>query len=273
MLLLFTKLVIPRSSFIGHLSGIVIGYPLAWNMVNWLTLPTVVSAAVIAWVCTERLYVWTFPGYAASNIDLEGVAPAVGLRHYKIAHILSYFLLASVPVGVYLMGLGQALPRAVLAFLAWSAAHACRVEWLNTSSLTRETCGRLMLAGVWFATAMMLYDACSLAASVVATELLVGCGLYIGYVRLHMQYLIFMTMVQGIYAALMFGNIMEARGAALLLSRVGCDAVSVVEDLKTLTAPCAWCCGSSSGSSGVTTPFSGTAHRLSNSSSSGIVHV
>jgi membrane associated rhomboid family serine protease len=260
-LLVFTKLLLPRSSFIGHLSGIVIGYPLAWNLLHWLTLPVMVSCLAVAWACTEKVYVWTYPGYAASNIDLEAVMPPGVLRQYKVVRILSYFFVLAAPVAVYLMGLGQLLPRAVLAFLCWSAAHACRVEALLTSGAVKEACGRLMVVAVWFATGMLLYDACSLVTTLSAWPLLTGNGLTVSYVRLNMYFLSFMAMVEGLYALLLFSLALEARGASGALSRVSCGAEDVVEDMRVLCLPCS-ACETAVGSSNTTVPFSGTAYRL-----------
>lgn len=259
-LLVFTKVLIPRSSFVGHLSGIVIGYPLAWSLLHWLTLPTMLGCLAAAWVCTERVLVWTFPGYAADNIDLEALLPGTALRHYKIVRILSFFLVLSVPVAVYVMGAGQLVPRAVLAFLGWSAAHACRVEAVLSAGAAKESSGRLMLVAVWFAVGMLLYDACTLAATLSAWQLLVGNGLSVSYLRLHMYYLSFMLMVQGLYALMLFGNALEARGAAGALGRVGCGAEEVVQDLRLLCAPCSLCERAVDANS--TVPFSGAGHRL-----------
>lgn len=275
ILLAFTKLIIPRSSFVGHLSGIIIGYPLAWNMLNWLTLPLVISIVLCWWLISERPYVWSYPGFAATSIDLEGVMSAMVLRFYKIQHIVAYFLVFSLPVAVYVMGIGQLLPRALLGFLAWSSAQAFRIEQLNSSPLTKENCGRIMVVALWLSTATLLYDSCSLAGSVISTELLLGCGLKMGYIRLHMQFLIFMVLVESTHTILLLGNVLEARGAAPLLSRMRCDVVAVVDDLMLLTRPCAGCCpsGAITSSGGGVVPFSGPAHRLSNQTSSHVVHV
>ena len=80
ILLVFTKLIISRSSFVGHLSGIIIGYPLAWNLLQWVTLPTITSMVICAWLYVERSFVWLFPGFAAAIIDLEGVMSPMVLR-------------------------------------------------------------------------------------------------------------------------------------------------------------------------------------------------
>jgi len=81
LLLVATKLIIPRSSFIGHMSGIVIGYPVAWNALDWLSPP--LFLAVIAWgfVYTQALLPWRFPGYTQAA-DLTEYASPLQLTKY-----------------------------------------------------------------------------------------------------------------------------------------------------------------------------------------------
>ncbi len=63
VLLVITKVIIPRSSFMGHLSGIVAGFPLAWHLLDWLHPLTVVSVLASAAVLHARdhLWVWSLP--------------------------------------------------------------------------------------------------------------------------------------------------------------------------------------------------------------------
>ena len=176
------------------------------------------------------------------------------------------------------MGIAQLVPRVLLGFLSWSAAQAFRIERLNTSLQTKDNCGRIMIIAMYLSTAVLLYDACSLSGSIVSTELLVGSGLRMGYIRLHMQFLIFIVIVESFHTLLQLSNVLETRGAAVLLSRLRCDVVAVVEDLKTLTFPCTPCCPSPSvnpftgsitgfisgeSSQARLVAFNGTAHRLS----------
>ena len=63
VLLIATKFLLPRTSFIGHLSGIIIGYPLAWKALNWLTPPVSYSIFAMWVISRDWLFVWTFKGY------------------------------------------------------------------------------------------------------------------------------------------------------------------------------------------------------------------
>eukprot|EP00605_Chrysophyceae_sp_TOSAG23-4_P002529 GSChrysophyteH1.ASY1.ANO1.2794.1 assembled CDS len=93
VLLLVTKVIIPRSSFIGHLSGILIGYPLAWVLFplevgvsggaeQWVACGHPlwqVFAMLAAYFCapwfhagdSARLWVWTFPGFETRSFSVE----------------------------------------------------------------------------------------------------------------------------------------------------------------------------------------------------------
>eukprot|EP00618_Florenciella_parvula_P016515 CAMPEP_0119517024 /NCGR_PEP_ID=MMETSP1344-20130328/34044_1 /TAXON_ID=236787 /ORGANISM="Florenciella parvula, Strain CCMP2471" /LENGTH=78 /DNA_ID=CAMNT_0007554573 /DNA_START=154 /DNA_END=387 /DNA_ORIENTATION=+ len=33
----------PRASMVGHGAGIVLGYPLAWGLISWITTPTLIA--------------------------------------------------------------------------------------------------------------------------------------------------------------------------------------------------------------------------------------
>lgn len=78
ILLFITKLILPRSSFIGHLSGIIIGYPLAWGALNWLTPTILLSMISIVIIYKYNLY----PGYD-NNIS-EGGDDDDSIRYYYI---------------------------------------------------------------------------------------------------------------------------------------------------------------------------------------------
>lgn len=77
VLLIITKIIIPRSSFLGHLSGILIGYPLAWGMLEWLkpSLLCVILSWIVIYVC--KLFVWQFSGYGnntAPDADMYSIS-------------------------------------------------------------------------------------------------------------------------------------------------------------------------------------------------------
>lgn len=62
LLLFLTKLVLPQSSLTGHLAGIVLGFPLAWGLLGWVTPPLLGSVLVICFLFLEGLWVPWLPG-------------------------------------------------------------------------------------------------------------------------------------------------------------------------------------------------------------------
>ena len=68
--LLFTSLVVPQASFIGHLAGIAVGYFVAWDMFAWLdaTSTAVLLLCVVAAAAGTR----------GSGADAEGTAAPLG---------------------------------------------------------------------------------------------------------------------------------------------------------------------------------------------------
>ena len=71
VLLFLTKLIIPRSSFLGHLSGIVLGFPLAWGYLSPVTTPVMGCLCVCMYVYNEgthaSLAAWASECAAASR--------------------------------------------------------------------------------------------------------------------------------------------------------------------------------------------------------------
>lgn len=64
VLLVITKFIIPRSSFVGHLSGIIVGLPLVWGWIDWLTPPILVSILLAMLLYSRNLDVRKYAGYS-----------------------------------------------------------------------------------------------------------------------------------------------------------------------------------------------------------------
>lgn len=47
-MLLAMHYIVPKASFVGHLSGILVGYPLAWGLLAWLGLEALARLSVVA---------------------------------------------------------------------------------------------------------------------------------------------------------------------------------------------------------------------------------
>jgi len=259
-LLIFTKLIMPQSSLIGHLSGIIIGYPLAWNLLNWLTPPLLVSGLIIGYICLERLYVWRFPAFSAENIDLESFVAAHLIRDQKVLLIMGYLFSATLaPALVFFMGLSQIVPRLLEGFLLCSAAYACKTEWCVSLTSVQLDCNQLVLLAAFYMLVLLTYDSCTLLSWFAAEDFIVyGSGLSFWYVQFAAQVLGVVVLIEAAAVAILMKQLLSTSSAALLLAMFRCDSNSIAQDLRLL--------GITSNPVVTTTPFSGTFHRLGEAS-------
>lgn len=258
-LLFFTKLIMPQSSLIGHLSGIIIGYPLAWNLLNWLTPPLLLAGLIIGYICSERLFVWRFPAFSAENIDLESFVEAHLIRDQKLILIVGYLFSASLaPALVFFMGLNQIIPRLLEGFLLCSAAYACRTQWCVSLSSVQHDCNQLVLIAAFYLFVLLTYDTCTLLSWFTAEDFIVyGSGLSYWYVQYATQVLGVVVLIEAAAVMMLMKQLLSTSSAAPLLAMFKCDSSCIAEDLRLFgIAP--------SSSAAVTSPFSGSFHRLSN---------
>eukprot|EP00884_Botryococcus_braunii_P006607 jgi/Botrbrau1/15948/Bobra.0260s0009.1 len=83
--LVFTSIVVPRASFVGHLSGILVGYCLAGGLFDWLT--PVWAMSLGGWIVLlaglrllqqGRLATFGFQAVADGDIERGAVIPTIG---------------------------------------------------------------------------------------------------------------------------------------------------------------------------------------------------
>ena len=136
VLVFLTKFILPRSSLLGHLSGILIGYPLAWGTLNWLTPTIMISICLLVYIHYENLYPWNLAAYRDKYELIDFVSP-LQLRKWYILIGLVYCYIMIAPCFVIVFGFSELVPRFVLAFLMWTSIHARRSVWLteNRNSL------------------------------------------------------------------------------------------------------------------------------------------
>ena len=66
VLLFLTKVIIPRSSFLGHLSGLLVGVPLAWNLLDWMHPQRIVSFLTSLYLLFAHDHLWFWKNSHAS---------------------------------------------------------------------------------------------------------------------------------------------------------------------------------------------------------------
>ncbi|EPS71204.1 rhomboid protein, partial [Genlisea aurea] len=73
--LVFTSIVVPRASFIGHLAGIVVGYAIAWDVIHGMNNYWAVS--MLGWICLAFVCSLKKSGaFSFDFLEIESVADA-----------------------------------------------------------------------------------------------------------------------------------------------------------------------------------------------------
>mmetsp|Transcript_8058 Transcript_8058/g.8087 ORF Transcript_8058/g.8087 Transcript_8058/m.8087 type:complete len:638 (+) Transcript_8058:148-2061(+) len=242
VLLVITKVIIPQSSFLGHLSGIIIGYPLAWNALNWLTPPIALALLAGFLIYKDNLVPFRFPGYE-STPELSDLAPEGPVKRYKQMRFTMYTLCIFSASSILIFGPVQLFFRMVLIFLIWSAVQARRCEWLTDQRSTHNDClSLLFMAAIGSAVAVM-YDVSSLGAAVAAWELLKGCSLSDEYILTGLIFLIALVIVEISFFARIISCLNDIKLAESHLIRWRFNEAALRIDFKVLGLSSLVCCG------------------------------
>lgn len=217
ILLVITKVIIPRSSFLGHLSGIIIGYPLAWNSLNWLTPPIAFSLIAIIIVYKDKLIPMNFIGYDVIVTDYNDLASINPVRRFKQLRTVMWILIFFSIISLFLLSSTQYFPRIVLVLVAWGAVQSRKCEWLSTLRTTHDDCIAVMYLSVVGIIVAILYDISSLASSTAAFDLLLGCSLTKNYIYSCMLLLIFLIMIEIAFFTLMISCLNDIKLAEPIL--------------------------------------------------------
>lgn len=261
-LLLFTKLIIARSSFLGHLSGILIGYPLAWNLLNWLTPPVLVCMLASAYMWKEKLYL--FDRNSSANHDelysnlADFVNPHV-LMYYRVFSLVG-FLVIGLSILIVLAnfnGYGPTAVRCVVGFLVIYAQLARKHSFTSYSNTSETNYVKIMYCTLVVILVVFLYDMTSLTAAYTSYNYLTGSGIPHHVVNTVLSLNIALCVVELSYIVLLLLNLYELPSALHYTSSLRLDKVSIEKDLERLGMKLL---------RGTPQAFSGTGHRLSGNS-------
>lgn len=173
VLLFVTKIIIPNSSFLGHLSGIIIGYPLAWNAIDWLTPPML--SAILALISLYLCDLTSVGSRYRDNQLPEGLPAAQFLWHRTLlASVVVLCLL--LPVNSYVSGVTDCLPRVTMCLLLWLAYSARKCEWLSDSKALQLKCCSVLLITAAVAAVASICDAASGTSVLAAWDMLCESG-------------------------------------------------------------------------------------------------
>lgn len=158
LLLVITKFIIPRSSFTGHLAGIIIGFPLAWNLLNWLTPPILFALCVSGIVWFRELYLWKFPGFGATASSMSDLGTQVEMNVYYGLVASSVFVCFSCVLVIITNPIAQFLPRLVEVALVYMCWQTRRCFFFTDSRVTHDQGTELLFISAIFIFSMLVFD-------------------------------------------------------------------------------------------------------------------
>ena len=179
VLLVVTKLILPRTSLVGHFSGIVIGFPVAWNLLNWMTPPVLCIFLVITLLTTKDLWPWKMSGYSMSAPEvLREIFTDTQLQLYSRVRIFGAVFVLLTLMYVYLSGMFTmiAIVRIFIAVGCFLSHHVIRCLWLAELHESKNNCLTVLTCFIITLTVLTLCDVMSLASIWTARDLLLVSG-------------------------------------------------------------------------------------------------
>ncbi len=277
LLLFLTKLIIPRSSFTGHLSGIIIGYPLAWNMLNGFTPPLFFSLLIVLLLFhNQSLLFWKIPGYVNLGDFRDFAATPAQQHHYRLFLGVSLVeVISTAFIAVFVIEfsvLELCLRIGVTTFVVIAAIQARRCLWIVEQRSTQEDCVGIMCLSLSFIALLLVMDISTLAAasSVSLQSLLLGNAMSSSRYFLILCGGGWGVVVHGLYCISLLLNLHDFRVSESLLQWVALDTEAVSKDMSRLTL--GWW-GRGGGGGGGGSVFSGASSSSSSFSASTTFHV
>ena len=151
--------------------GILIGYPLAWNVLDWLTPPIFISSCVLILMHFEGLYAWNLASYSMI-CELSDFVSADQMRKYRVMQGLMILLSILGLLVIWAYGLSEIIPRVIIVFVGWNAIQARRCEWLTDQRNSQLGAANLLLLSALLTASQAIIDMATIVTDLAAwTEL------------------------------------------------------------------------------------------------------
>lgn len=137
VLLIITKFIIPRSSLTGHLAGILIGYPLAWMMLNWITPAVLTGLCVLLYCCFNRILPWKFPGFHTPLALENELSEDEASNYLNLKRAMAFALACAIAFPVQ-FGWSSVVTRAMLVVMIYVVYHARKCIWMTDLDTSRR---------------------------------------------------------------------------------------------------------------------------------------
>lgn len=241
LLLFFTKLIIPQSSFMGHLAGILIGYPVAWNLLNFLTLPWTFALLALLWMVMKKQWVWTFPSAEIPFTNLTEFVPWSTLYVYASLILVSLGLIVgNLWLLVYTSWIEQAVSRIVVSWFVFSAIWAVKIDFHTFSATVQSESGRF----VWYTWLLLLIQwVCDLWTGVILTTdggaaMILGGGVSLSHWRTVQVLTWTLVSLETLWLLVMWWLMQEMTSLQSWLRSLRMDRGSMLQDSKPLYDRC-----------------------------------
>jgi hypothetical protein len=221
----------PRSSFVGHLSGIIIGYPLAWNMLNWLTPPLLLSILIICYCWNHDLIAWKLIGYSR-EVELNEFVAEEHLKTYNNMKKITYLLILITPIAIYIYSdIIQIIPRLLLVLLVLNTIQSRRCFWLTDSITTHNDIANILLVNGSLLLCMVINDSMTIGAVISGCEFLHANGLSVNYVGFGIVITIILLILEYLLLLFIIISLHDMKLVKSLLYNLRIDEKILEEDL------------------------------------------
>lgn len=243
VLLVFTKLILPQSSFLGHLSGIIIGYPLAWNLLNWVTPSVLIGMVFISVIFKLKLYVWTISVFETSRTteSFEEFVPFIQFLWMRVLMICALILSGLFVLIILSFGWKQILHRVAVLFLVWSSVFAIQCSWLSDQNSSLKASCDIILTALILVLITFLLDICTLGGLIGSQPMLNHLVWLLSIVPYSVIVIIQVLTVicEGLIAVALWYGLRDLRVSAVWLESLRLDPMSIDYDMNTLGIK--WC--------------------------------
>ncbi len=257
LLLIFTQLILTRASFIGHLSGILIGYPLAWGALNFVTPIRLVLLLTIAYLAVEKLHITKYYSLYQLQVQNQGRLPPVSeviergqsyvnYARWKYSSILvALFMIGEAYFKVSLWDWTSLLISITFIYLAATSILCRTIMYYTSYGYIGIECTKLMIATFIFLIAVLIYQYFNLLSLWSTHRFLSTNGLSYTWLEVYSVVLAVLMLIEMVNIFYLYQMTKEIVTAQQFLQSYHWDSASLNEDWLKLKQRLCFCRGSS----------------------------
>jgi membrane associated rhomboid family serine protease len=256
LLLIFTQIILTRASFIGHLSGILIGYPLAWNLLDFLHPLHLAILLIIAYIVVEQLFLWKYYQSYQQQVVGQSLAPlsefveANSLKNYRYFLYFSLLIFIPATIGNVVLSapsetsgwISLVFQYLLLCYLISAAVLSRRVSYYSSFTPILAETGKVFLVLFGYVTVFLIYQYCNVLMISFHLNLLTMNGLEEKQIMVWIGYTVGMIFVEMIYLYMIYQVMKEVPYTAASMAYCKFDEASIREDSEMMKNAVCYLC-------------------------------